>query len=200
MSDTIYAPPEAEIEVDAADSDQPDYYVVAPTKFLLLAILTLNAYVIYWFYRNWRAIKVRTRADMWPPMRGLFYIFFTHSLFANVNEYLTAKGKSFDWQPSGLATLVVTVTILQNVLDRLAARSIGSPSTDIISTALVFAVPWLLLKAQRAINFACDDPNGDGNSSLTLANWIWMVLGGLLWLLALFGLYVIFFAPELLVE
>jgi len=92
------------------------------------------------------------------------------------------------------------VTILQNVLDRLAARSIGSPSTDIISTALVFAVPWLLLKAQRAINFACDDPNGDGNSSLTLANWIWMVLGGLLWLLALFGLYVIFFAPELLVE
>jgi hypothetical protein len=198
MSEALYAPPEAAITVDA--TDELDYYVVSPRKFYLLAILTLNLYLVYWFYRNWSQIKKKNNESMWPPMRGLFYIFFTHSLFTDINEKIKSLGRSFDWQPNVLATGFVLLTILSNVLDRLSAKSIGSPLTDLVSLALVPILPALLLKGQRAINIACDDPEGVGNGGLTVANWVWMVLGGLLWLVILFGVYALMFAPHLLAE
>lgn len=72
--------------------------------------------------------------------------------------------------------------------------------TDGIGTLMILIVPWVLLGGQRAINVACDDPAGEANANYTLANWAWMVVGGLIWLLLFFGLYAMFFAPELLVE
>ncbi|MEO1245268.1 MAG: hypothetical protein AAFX56_06230 [Pseudomonadota bacterium] len=198
MENTIYAPPESNVDVPAG----PDtaYYVVAPIKFFLLSLLTMNLYIIYWFYRNWRTVKQRTGESMWPPMRGIFYIFFTHSLFSRVNERIESEGKSFDWQPSALATIVVVLTILSNVLDRLAWESIGSPATDLISVALVPIVPLLMLKAQRAVNLASDDLEARTNSRLTPVNWIWMVFGALLWLLVLFGVLIMLVEPELYAE
>ena len=198
MSDLIYAPPEAAVEVQAAE--EAEFYVVSPKKFFLLSFMTLNLYIVYWFYRNWKVIKLRTGESMWAPMRGLFYIFFAHSLFSRVNQKIEDDGNSFDWQPAALATIVVVLTILTNVLDRLAGNSVGSPVTDLVSIALVPILPVVLLKAQGAINVACNDERGRGNSSFTVANWIWMILGALIWVLVMFGLYVLFFAPELLVE
>lgn len=196
MSESIFAPPEADLETQP--TDQQAYYVVGPTKFYLLATLTLNIYFVYWFYRNWRLVKQREQNDSWPPMRGLFYIFFTHSLLADVDETLKTRGKTHDWAPIGIATLFVVLTITINILDRMAGNSVGSPVTDIAGTALILIVPAILLQGQRAINVACDDPAGETNARFTLANWAWMVPGGLIWLLLLFGLYAIFFAPELL--
>ena len=133
-------------------------------------------------------------------MRGLFYIFFTHALLTDVDEKIKSQGKSFAWRPGAIATLVVLLAILVNVLDRLSASSIGSPTTDLISTALVPVIPAILLRAQHAVNFAREDPFGSANSSLTLANWVWMVLGALVWLLALLGVYALLFEPELFAE
>ena len=198
MSDNIYAPPESDVAVD--DRQEPDFYVVSTTKFVLLALLTLNLYLVYWFYRNWRAVKLRTGEDIWPPMRGVFYIFFTHSLFTDVNERLKDRGANFDWQPMALATAVVVLTVLGNVLDRLASRAIGSPTTDVVAIAVVPLLTWFMVTAQRAVNVASGDPGGSGNSNLSFANWLWMLLGGLVWLLALTGLYLILFAPEWLAE
>lgn len=198
MSDDIFAPPEANVETSAAHEQQ--YYVVRPSKFYLLSVLTINLYLVYWFYRNWRLIKERDKDTSWPPMRGLFFVFFTHSLMTDINEALKTAKKDYDWKPMFIATMVVVLTILANVLDRLAAQNIGSPITDLVGTALVFVVPLFLLQSQRAINVVCDDPEGKTNANYTLANWVWMVLGGLVWLLALFGIYALFFAPELLAE
>ncbi len=73
LNETIYAPPEADIAI--SEETDGSYYVVAPTKFLLLAILTANLYMLYWFYRQWRMVKDRDQSDAWPIPRGLFYIF-----------------------------------------------------------------------------------------------------------------------------
>ena len=158
MSESIYAPPKADVEVP--DTESEDFYVVSPTKFYLLSFLTLNLYYVYWFYRNWRAVKAR----------------------------------------EGVATLFVLLAICSSVLDRMANKGIGSPTTDVIGTALVLITPLVLVRGQKAINFACGDPDGSGNSRYTLANWVWMILGGLFWLLILFGVYAMVFAPELLME
>lgn len=198
LSDSIFAPPEADVETPAERSH--DYYVVSPTKFFLLSVLTFDLYVVYWFYRNWRLIKERDKDTSWPPMRGVFFVFFTHSLMTDIVETMKTRGKEYDWQPMTTATFVVIVAIASNVIDRMATQGVGSPTTDVVGTALAIVLPAILLQGQRAINFACDDVGGKTNSTYTLANWVWMVIGGLVWLLSIFGLYAMLFAPELLLE
>lgn len=198
MNDSIYAPPEA--EVADTPTDEPHFYVVGTRKFYWLSLLTFNLYFVYWSYRNWRNIKRETGENVWPVPRGIFYIFFTHSLFTDVNERLKTIGADFAWRPGTSATLFVVMVILSNVLSRLSERSIGSPITDILSIAFVPFLPLLLLQGQRAINLACGDADGSQNQGLTVVNWVWMVIGGLVWLVAMFGIYLILFEPELLVE
>lgn len=99
-----------------------------------------------------------------------------------------------------LATIVVILSIVTNISDRLSSSNIGSPLTDFIGIALVPIIPAIMLTAQRAVNMACGDEEGVSNSSLTLANWVWMVIGGLLWLLVIAGLYLIIAEPELFLE
>ncbi len=198
MSDSIYAPPEAEIEISEAQAQE--YYVVSPTKFYLLSVMTFDLYFVYWFYRNWRLIKARDRDTSWPPARGLFYIFFTHSLFTDVDEAIKTQNRQYQWNPMSIATLFVFLDITANILGRMAWNNVGSPMTDFAGVLLTLLLPAILLQGQRAINFACGDPEGKTNAGFSLANWIWLVVGCLWWLLTLFGLYAIVFEPALLME
>ena len=56
----------------------------------------------------------------------------------------------------------------------------------------------LRLAAQKAANSAAGDPQGESNNTLTAANIVWMVVGVLLWLLVLLGLYVAMVGEEAL--
>ncbi len=198
MNESIYAPPQADIEVrEYADGE---YYVVAPGKFLALAILTMGVYLVYWFYRQWRTVKDRDQSNIWPIPRGLFYIFFTHSLYADINERLRSNGTNYEWSPGASATLVVVLTLLSNILSRLSGENIGPPFTDVLSIAIVPMLAYFALPAQKAANAASGDADGSSNSSFTGANWVWMILGGLIWALSLFGLYIIITQPELFVD
>lgn len=189
MNESIYAPPEA--DVTAPTTDQPRYYVVSPTKFMLLSVLTLTLYFVYWFYKNWKLIKDADKEDTWPPVRGFFYIFFTHSLFSDVQSNLEGQQRSFGWNPTMLATLFVILTVVLNVADRV----LPIESIPVLAMAMPFVgtiiVSALLLQAQKAINFAADDVGGTGNAKLTAINWVWMLLGGALWLLALIGIFAV---------
>ena len=189
MNESIYATPEA--DVTAPTTDEPRYYVVSPTKFMLLSVLTLTLYFVYWFYRNWKLIKDADNDDTWPPLRGFFYIFFTHSLFSDVQRNLDAEGRSFGWNPMVLATVFVVLTVALNIGDRvlpLETMPVLAMSLPFVGT---FVVSVLLLQAQKAINFAANDVGGSANARLTAVNWVWMLLGGAIWLLALIGIYAV---------
>lgn len=193
MPDSPYAPPKTEILEPI--STEPPFYVVTPGKFYLLSVLTMHLYLVYWFYRNWRNHSQHTRSDIWPVARGLFYIFFTHSLFNAADRQLRSMNEAYEWNPKGLATLFVLLWVFAAVVgsrDGIAAL--------LVWTALVFATPLVLLPAQRALNLACGDPTGGSNSHLTAPNWAWMIVGGLLLLVAFAGIVVETFMPELLVE
>jgi hypothetical protein len=189
MNESIYATPEA--DVTAPTSDQPRYYVVSPAKFMLLSVLTLTLYFVYWFYRNWRLIKDANGDDTWPPLRGFFYIFFTHSLFSDIQRSLESGERRFDWNPMVLATLFVVLTIALNIGDRvlpLETMPALGMSLPFVGTVIV---SLLLLRAQKAINVAADDIGGSSNAKLTAINWVWILLGGAVWLLALIGIFAV---------
>jgi hypothetical protein len=173
---------------DASSDDDAQFYVVAPAKFLLMLIGTAGLYGYYWFYRNW-ALLNRKHKQYWPVMRALFSVFFTHSLYAEIDHSLTRRGAAYRWSPGVLATVYVVASIASHILDRLAGKNVGSPWTDLSSVLLLAPMVWSMLAAQRAINIAEGDPAGSGNRGITAANVAWLVLGGLLWLLVLLGLY-----------
>ena len=90
-----------------------------------------------------------------------------------------------------LATIFVILTVALNIADRV----LPIESIPVLAMSLpfvgTFIVSVLLLQAQKAINFAADDVGGSGNAKLTAVNWVWMLLGGAIWLLALVGIFAV---------
>jgi hypothetical protein len=188
--------------VGAVDDTAPrvksnEFYVVSARKFVLLFLATFGLYQIYWFYMHWaRFRRVRQQQHVWPVARAIFPIFFTHSLTEEIDYTARSRSPAYRWSPQLAATGYVTASLASMVLDRLAANSIGSPATDLASVLMLGPACMCLLAIQRAANVACDQPRGDPNSSLSWANWIWLVMGALCWLLVVLGLALLIF-PDL---
>ncbi len=185
-TEDIYQAPESDVVVEEASPTAP-FYVVSMNKFTLLFFITLGSYLLYWFYQNWRLVKEREGLSIWPVPRAIFSIFFTHTLFERVEQQLSHR-EGVTWNGSLMATLYVLFSITSSVLDRLSFNEIGSPTTDILSLLILIPLWQIVASAQRKVNLVCDDEQGTSNSSLTAVNWIFILLGAVLWLLVIVGL------------
>ncbi|MEM8983851.1 MAG: hypothetical protein AAGC71_12545 [Pseudomonadota bacterium] len=197
MSEDIYAPPESDVDFTATNPDGVQFYVVSLRKFFLLSILTMNLYYVYWFYRNWRDVKQSIGGDEWPVMRAIFYIFFTHSLLGLVNDKLEDTQTDFKWSPRTTATAFVLLTLVANIIANFPGEGGFGLWAIGIGLGAVPILAILLSKGQAAINIASGDPDGSSNNALTVANWLWMLLGVLFWLSNLFVVYALIVAPEI---
>lgn len=186
MEDNLYAPPTANIVADAPAAGTQRFYVVAPLKFCLLFFFTLGLYQLYWFYMQWaRYRRHHPQRTVWPAARAIFAVFFTHALANRLEESGRERGERAQWAPMATATVYVVAQILSNVANQLAAREIGLPYSDLLGTALLVPTGLALLRMQAAANRASGDPQGEGNRRLGVANYVWLALGALLWLLLL---------------
>jgi hypothetical protein len=190
MSETLnpYSIPQADIQADKLLlQDTPRFYVVSPTKFLILMIVTVGIYAVYWFYKNWQNYKIKTSQSMWPIARGIFSIFFAHSLFKEVDKTLMTNNIVHNWKPGFLATLYVIFELVSNISDRLSMNGVGLPLTDFLFFPCLAIITYALYQAQLSINKACLDPQGMSNSRFTAPNYFWIVFGVGLWLLIIIG-------------
>ncbi|HEY9102235.1 hypothetical protein [Chitinimonas sp.] len=193
-----YAPPKAVLNTGLEGGQAGElaaatpFFVVGKRKFVLLFLATLGTYRIYWFYKQWQAYKRVHGGSIWPVLRAIFTIFFAHSLFEAADREALRRGVRIGWEPRSLASTYVVVAIVSSVLDRLSNKDIGSPYTDILSLICLPIMCSVLVSAQGAINRACGDPEGEGNSKLTWANYIWLVIGALMWLVIGYGFYAIY--------
>lgn len=187
MNDNIYSAPESELEYEAEITSN-EFYVVSKTKFTILFFATMGLYGVYWFYKNWAFYKNTHSENIWPVARGFFSIFFAHSLFRKVDERLKEKASDFKWDPSLMATLYVIFAIAGNVLDRMSMRQTEAPYLDILSILILVVIYAPLAKAQKAINISQQDDDGQLNSNFTIANYLWVLFGLMLWALVVVGL------------
>lgn len=189
MSENPYTPPVAALEGATAGSDDIDaeFYIVSTRKFLLLFVATFGLYVLYWQYKQWSQSRRFHNENIWPVARAIFSIFFTHKLTSRVDDRLRDNGTTYTWSPSNLATAYVLLAIFSNATNRLPDSP--NPWLNLLPLFLQMAIAWPLLHIQRAINMACDQPNGESNARITGANWFWLVLGAVGWLLILIGLF-----------
>ena len=180
------------IELDKllAASAGPAFYVVSRRKLAILFLSTFTGYAFYWFYKNWSCYKgkhpeaSRFGSTVSPAPRAAFSMFFTHALFRKVKAHGRAQPAVASWRSDLHATSLIALMLLANFVDVL----IQGPAGDVASFASIFVLVLPFLKAQRMINLSCGDPEGKGNDRLTKANWAWMILGALLWVLVIIGL------------
>ena len=182
MDTDVYKAPESEIIADSIEKEE--FYIVSPSKFLILQISTLGIYSIYWFYKHWQQYKTKHQEEIWPIARGIFQIFFVHALFASF--YLRAKEKdaSLNWSAEDKATIFVLVSIAGVILSFFETKI-----TTILGMLPFPIVTWILYQSQFVANQACDDPKGEKNAQITGLNVLWIILGGVWWLFTLLGLY-----------
>jgi hypothetical protein len=88
------------------------------------------------------------------------------------------------WRSDLDATILVGLMLLANFIDVL----IPAPAGDAASFAGIVVLVLPFLKAQKMINLSSGDPNGQSNDRLTKANWAWMIVGAVLWVLVIVGL------------
>lgn len=188
----LYAAPDARIEdPQLAQAAGQRYYVVAPRKFLLLYVMTFSAYSLYWAYRQWSRERRATGDKLWPVARSIFQLFFTHALFQRINTTLARTGIAPRWGPATAASVYVVFLLAGGVADRIARWQPDSPWPLALSFASLLPCAWALLQGQNAANVASDDPTGASNARLSLANWAWLALGAVGWLMVLGGLWIL---------
>lgn len=168
-----------------AEDGKPEnykFYVVAPKKFSILFLTSLGLYSIYWVYKNWSIYKKSSGANIWPIIRGMFDLFFIHSLCSKIlaknSVNPSAKERSaLEWQ----ATKYVLLTFSARICEHLAENIM--PYAYLFSILLLPFCLQALYTIQVKINQSMNDENGESNSIFSWANYIWITLGILLWLL-----------------
>ncbi|MBQ4851147.1 hypothetical protein [Pseudoalteromonas sp. MMG012] len=178
--------------VSENESDEIKFYVVSQRKFLILFIATMGMYGVYWFFKHWNEYKKSTNDDMWPIARGIFSIFFTHALFALFEMKYEQKTGNAPKSFNHFATIYVVVVIGSNISSQLSDHGYGNPITLCLGLLMYPISCWVLYQAQSLANYAGEDVNGASNSKLTALNYVWLILGSLLWGLMIIGIYVTF--------
>jgi hypothetical protein len=80
-----YAPPASRV-ADLASHPEvgPDLFTASTTKFVLMSICTGGFYELYWFYKNWVYIKRRTGLSIIPFWRAFFAPLWAYSCFREI--------------------------------------------------------------------------------------------------------------------
>ncbi len=174
-----YAPPAAPVaDVQPVRDAMPEpiFFAVSIPKLLLMSLCTLGLYPIYWFYRNWTLIMYQERLAISPAWRALFSIFYCYSCFARIRDFSHPAAPAAGSVPAGpLAAGFIVVSLLWRLPDPYWVVGLASP---------LFLIP-----AQRRANQinGALEPGHDPNARFSGLNWVALVGGGLLLLLAILG-------------
>jgi hypothetical protein len=144
----------------AAAAARP-WFAVGSLKLVLLALCTLNLYLVYWQYQQWKHYKAASNADITPWARAIFQIFFVTALFRRVREAggSAATGPA----PELLGGLYVAILVFDRVTQRIDLGVL-----NMVGLITVF----LALPVQQEINRQLReaDPEADLNESFSAGN------------------------------
>ncbi|MDT3319793.1 hypothetical protein Q4Q52_08440 [Shewanella sp. SP1S2-4] len=171
-------------KVESKSHSAPLFHV-SLTKLIIMFIATFGLYQVYWFYKQWQALKNYYDLDAWPIARSFFSIFYTHSLFVYISEYIKEDNREYRWNSSAMATFYVVLLVVGGILNQIETLPI---SLVVASIFIPLAVLYPLYQAQKAVNFALESVEYPDNSRLTWLNWIWICLFCFYWAMIIYAL------------
>ena len=164
-------------------SDNPLFLYISPARLILMSILSMSLYEAYWIYKNWWYIKERDGLDIKPFWRGIFGIFYCHSLLRRIHEDKDARAfQEPTFSAGGLATGWVILVIIANIVSR--APSIAASIIAAFIPSFLCFVP-----VQNYINSVTEKRNpGQKFYGWSSGHIVCLVFGLIIWILLLIGL------------
>jgi len=151
-------------EVNTAVAKTP-FFAVSLFKLAVMTFCTAGLYELYWFYKNWQAVRDREFSTINPTLRTAFALFFCYRLFAKVrNLGLTVNA------PSSLAAgWLATGWIVTGLIGLLP-----DPWSLISMCTFLFLLP--VQRVINQINQICA-PGHAPNDTFSRWNWVWIGIG-----------------------
>ncbi len=142
------------IQEKGESSPAVEYFSISTGRLFLFSVLTFNLYEIYWFARNWDAVKKATGKNIYPFWRAIFCVFFCYELFSRVFNSAKSEGYKKAYSAGWLATAYITLLVVGNAYSRSSAQIMGvDPGTyRLLFFVLIVLTPLPLLAVQGAIN------------------------------------------------
>jgi hypothetical protein len=92
------------------------FLYISVCRLIVMSILSFGFYEIYWIYKNWRYLKERDGLGIMPFWRGLFGIFFCHSLLMAIHgDRELNHVERPDFSPVILATVWMVLAVVKNL-------------------------------------------------------------------------------------
>ncbi len=127
-------------DTQQTQSDEPLFLYISPARLIFLSIVSLSLYEAYWIYKNWRYIKERDGLNIKPIWRGIFGVFFCHSLLRRIYEDKYAREfQEPTFSVGGFSTGWVILVMFSNILSRLP--SIEASIISAFIPSFLFLVP-----------------------------------------------------------
>ena len=183
----------SEIQTKPADENETPFFPVSEGKLITLYLLSFGLYGIYWFQQNWKRQQPMMDKKIYPVWRGIFSIFFTHSLFKRIDQQAVHLPQQHKFNANILASFFVVAIIVSNVVDHLPiktdiAQSITNTTLIITSVVLFLFSAYPLAKVQATINRINNDMLGYLNHRYSVWNYVLIILGTVSWLMLALGL------------
>lgn len=160
------------------DADKQMFFPVSIVKLIVLDTLFFGIYAIFWMFMNWKYLKEKHEVNCLPGVRAIFSPIFFFALAPKMVELVTKNGGKAPPLP------VVALPIIFagcNFLGRFE-----HPICVFLSVLSV--VPLVML--QKGVIEINGGPAAITNKKFSVINWVFVVIGGLLWALVLFGMFV----------
>ena len=164
-------------------SRKPLFLYIPPARLILLSITSMSLYEAYWIYKNWQYIKERDNLNISPFWRGVFGIFFCHSLLRRIHEDQESRSIQIPtFSPGTLATGWVILLIIANLVSR-------APSIEASIIAAFIPSFLCLVPVQNYINVVSEKMNpAQKFYGWSSGHIVCLVFGIIVWALLLIGL------------
>jgi hypothetical protein len=152
-------------------------------RLILMSIVSFGLYQAYWIYRNWRYVKDRAGLAIRPFWRGVFCVFYCHSLLRRIHEDDEARAVQLpSFSPGTLATAWVVLVIAANLVSR-------APGVAASMVAAFIPSFLCLVPVQRYVNEVSERRSpGCLYHRWSSGHFVFLFLGVALWAVLLGGL------------
>lgn len=174
-----YATPQARIEeAQPLPAGAAAFFPVTRLKLAVMSLTTFGLYLVYWFYKNWKASEALGDPHVNAPIRAFFYPLVAYGLFARIRRHAKPAGGVELFAAGPLALALLLLSVLWRLPD---------------PYGLIVLLNFLpVLPVQATVNElnAKLAPGVDPNGRFQGWNYVALIGGGLLLVLAVTGTFI----------
>lgn len=166
-------------DITELNNSKSEEFLISENKFMFLCFISLGLYQVWWIYKAWKFFKERENLDIIPVARAIFSIFFLHGLLNRILGYASSKGYAKDFNVTGMFIGYIILSMCSRL-----------PEPYYLIGLMNFT---FLIPAFRAFNYAKENSSDIKATSLdyfTSRQIGLIIVGCLLWLLILTGMFV----------